>query len=102
MLTCKRVSAALFSRNSLLLIIFALLSIFLVFIPSGFEKQIEKKVVRCRGEVISVDNSQINQMGMVKSGDQRVILELLNGPFKSKVLQGNNPLLGQMSRDKIF
>jgi uncharacterized membrane protein len=39
---------------------------------------------------------------MIKAGDQGVTLKILNGPYKGKILKANNPLLGQMDRDKIF
>ena len=79
-----------------------MLSLALLFIPTGFEERVEKKAVRCRGEVTAVENSGIQQFGMVKTGDQGVTVKILDGPFKGRVLQGNNPLMGRMDRDKIF
>ncbi len=89
-------------RDALLALVFLVLSVGIYFLPTGFEANIQSNAVRCRGRVVSVDDSQIQQMGMVKSGDQGVVLRLLDGPFEGRMIQGSNPLLGQMDRDKIF
>jgi uncharacterized membrane protein len=52
--------------------------------------------------VVEVDNSDMRQYGMVWTGDQGVTLELLDGEFAGQTVSGNNPLMGQMDRDKIF
>jgi len=39
---------------------------------------------------------------MVKTGEQQVTVEIKNGPFKGTTFEGENSLLGQMDRDKIF
>ena len=97
------ISSPLSGRKDMVLaLVFAALSFLVYFLPTGFEAKMEKNAVRCKGKVVAVENSQIQQMGMIKSGDQEVTLELLNGPFKGKTVTGGNPLLGQMDRDKIF
>lgn len=83
-------------------IIFAGLSIMLLFAPTGFEDRVRKEAVRCRGEIVEVDNSSIRQFGMVKTGEQAVKVKILDGPFHGKILSSGNTLLGQMDRDKIF
>lgn len=89
-------------QDGILVAAFVLLSLILYFMPTGFEERVAKRAVRCRGKVLEVDNAEIRKLGLVKSGDQGVTLKLLNGKFKGRVVQGNNPLLGQMDRDKIF
>jgi uncharacterized membrane protein len=89
-------------RDVSLVVVFAVLSACIYLLPTGFESHVKKNAVRCRGRVVSVDNSQVQQMGMVKAGDQEVTLELLSGPFERKVVRAGNPLLGQMDRDKLF
>jgi len=71
-------------------------------LPTGFEKSAEERSVRCRGKILSVDNSDIRQMGIVKTGNQEVKLEILNGRFKGRFVRGNNMLMGHMDRDKIY
>ena len=89
-------------RDMFLALIFSVLSVVVYLLPTGFEAKVEKNAVRCKGRVLAVDNSQIQQMGMIKAGDQEVTLELLDGPFKGEKVSGGNPLLGRLDRDKIF
>jgi uncharacterized membrane protein len=90
------------NRDTLLVAVFSLLSFLVFLIPTGFESNVDKDAVRCKGRILEVDNSQVQNLGMVKSGDQGVTLEIMNGRFKGRVYQASNPLLGQMDRDKIF
>jgi uncharacterized membrane protein len=89
-------------RDALLVAVFICLTTALFFVPNRFDERIDENGVRCRGRVVSVDNSEMQQYGMVWTGDQGVTLELLNGPHEGRTVFGNNPLLGQMDRDKIF
>lgn len=89
-------------HHIVLIVIFTILSVVLYFLPTGFEERIDHSAVKCRARVIDVENSDIHKLGMVKSGDQGVTLEILDGKFKGEIVTGNNPLLGQMDRDKIF
>lgn len=82
--------------------VFLLLSAVLFAIPTGFEERVAKKAVRAKGRIIAVDNSEVHQRSIVRTGDQGVTVEILNGPFQGRVVKGNNPLLGQMDLDKIF
>lgn len=88
--------------DRILIVVFLLLSSLLVFLPTGFERMEQKRVVRCKGEVIAVDNSEVQLIGMIYKGSQDVTLKLLNGPFEGEMVDGLNQLFGQMDRDKIF
>lgn len=89
-------------RDFLLVLCFSALSAFVWLLPTGFEAEVDQNAVRCRGRILSVDNSQIRQMGVVKAGEQSVTLRLLDGPYKGRTFHAENPLLGQMDRDKLF
>jgi len=89
-------------RDVVLIVVLTVLSIALLYLPTGFENRVAGQSVRCKARVLDVDNSEIKQLGMVKAGDQPVRLRLLDGPFAGRELEGNNPLMGQMDRDKIF
>ncbi len=91
-----------FKRDGILVAAFALLSMVLIFVPTGFENRMEDRAIQCKAQVTAVDNSSIQQFGMIKTGDQQVTLQVLDGSFKGRILTANNPLLGQMDRDKIF
>jgi uncharacterized membrane protein len=89
-------------RDLLLVVVFTLLSAALLALPTGFEDRVQKHAVRCRARVVATEDAHIQQFGMVKQGEQTVVLEILDGPFKGKTLEGLNPLMGQMDRDKVF
>lgn len=89
-------------RDILLTALFMVLSAALLFLPTGFEDRVQKNAVRCRGLVVETDNANIQQFAMVKQGEQVVVLDLLDGPFAGKTVEGLNPLMGQMDRDKVF
>jgi uncharacterized membrane protein len=89
-------------REAALVIIFATLSVGLWLMPTGFEDRVEKHAVRCRGLVTEVDNSDVRQIAMIRTGNQGVTLKLLDGQFEGRTVSGNNSLLGQMDRDKVF
>jgi uncharacterized membrane protein len=89
-------------RNLTLLVVLSLVSVFLLRLSTGYEKRVEKQSVRCIGRVIEADNTEIQQFGLVKTGDQKVRVKLESGPFEGRVVDGNNPLLGVMQRDKVF
>jgi len=90
------------NRDAVLVLVFVLLSAGIAFLPTGFEDQVDTQAVRSKGRILEVDNSQVKQMGLVKSGDQGVTLRIESGPYEGKVLKASNPLLGQMDRDKLF
>jgi uncharacterized membrane protein len=78
------------------------ISTVLLTLPTGFEDRVQKNAVRCRGRVIDTEDANIQQFGMVKQGEQHVVLKLLDGPFAGRTVDGLNPLMGQMDRDKVF
>ncbi|AEH45619.1 YibE/F family protein [Thermodesulfatator indicus DSM 15286] len=81
---------------------FLCLSVILFFYPNKFEHRTERKSIRCKGLILKVDNSDIIQHGLVKTGTQDVVVKILDGPFKGKILKSTNQLLGQLDIDKIF
>jgi uncharacterized membrane protein len=89
-------------KEAALLAVFVFLSGILFAVPTGFEERAPKKSIRSKGEVIAVDNSEMHQRGIIRTGDQGVTLKILNGPFEGRIVKGSNPLLGQMDLDKIF
>ena len=90
------------NRDGLLVLVFACLSFLVWMIPTGYEGAVDTEAVRCRGRILAVDNSQVQEMGMVKAGDQGVTLKILDGPFHGRTFQADNQLLGQMDRDTFF
>ncbi len=89
-------------KDALLAAVFMVLCMIIWFLPTGFEEKVDQQAVRCKGEVVAVDNKNIIQHGMVKTGEQQVTLKMENGPFEGETFEAENQLLGQMDRDKIF
>ncbi len=81
------------------LIIFAVL----FFLPTGYEDAvIYEDRERSVAEVISVDNSNILQIGVVSTGDQMCEIKISNGKFKGETTYGYNMLTGSLETDKIY
>lgn len=76
--------------------------IILLLIPTGFEKQLYINSQGVKAEVISVDNSNVYQVGLIKQGEQRCKIKILNGKLKNKKIEGVNLLSGKLEEDKIF
>ena len=89
------------ARRGVVLVLLFLAGV-LFWLPTGYEQLIDPRAVRCRGLVQEVDNSEVQQMGIVRVGAQRLSLKILNGPFEGKILTGYNQLLGKLEMDKIF
>ena len=89
-------------KDICIVFVFISLSIAVFCLPTGYEKNTTRDAVRCKGRVVAVDNSQVQQFNIVKSGDQLVEIQVETGPFKGRRFSANNPLLGQMDRDKLF
>lgn len=84
-------------------IVCLLLILILILIPTGFEGAINYKGAdRTAAEVLSTDNSSIVDTGLVRSGEQRCQIKLLDGKFKGQTVQGMNMLTGSVEQDKIF
>ena len=90
------------TRDTVLVVVFAVLSCALYFVPTGFENRQSTNAVRCRGEIIRTDNSEVMQAGIVKMGIQSLTVKLLDGPFAGREVQADNQLIGKMELDKMF
>lgn len=55
-----------------------------------------------RARVLSVDNSALETMGLMRMGSQNLEVEILSGPFAGKRFQATNELRAQMELDKVF
>ena len=72
------------------------------FVPTGFENRQPTDAVQVKARVLSVDNSQVHQFGIIREGDQRVVVAPVSGPFAGQKLTADNHLLGKLELDKIF
>ena len=91
------------NRDVLLCILFAGLSLALLFMPTGFEERVQASGgERAKGLVLSVDNSGLQKLGIITKGNQEVKLRITEGRFKGQLLDASNQLMGRMDLDKIF
>lgn len=85
------------------LIIGFLLTAILIAIPTGYEGAlIYTESVKCKAEIISTDESSIISTGLIRSGEQRCELKLLDGMFEGETVHGVNFLSGSLENDKIY
>ena len=75
----------------------------LLLLPTGFEGAlVYQEAERCTARVLSVDDSTIIDTGLVRSGEQRCQLEILDGMFQGQTVSGVNMLNGCREQDKVF
>jgi uncharacterized membrane protein len=90
-------------KDAMPVILWFLVFIVLLIIPTGYEGAIiYKGTDRCSAQVLSVNNDNIIDTGLVRSGEQTCQIELLGGKFKGQIVQGYNTLNGSLESDKIF
>jgi uncharacterized membrane protein len=89
-------------RDVLLVLFFVLLIGFLSFFPTGFESKVPTNSIRCRGEILAADNSEVRQYGIIRLGTQVLTVFLKSGPFKGKRIEATNELIGKLELDKFF
>ena len=77
--------------------------VILLFLPTGFEGALlYQEAERCTARVLETDDSAIIDTGLVRSGEQRCTLEILDGMFRGQTVTGVNMLNGSLEQDKIF
>lgn len=77
--------------------------VLLWFLPTGFEDAlVYQDAERCRGSVLSVDDSAIIDTGLVRSGEQVCTIRILDGIFKDEETTAVNMLNGSLEQDKLF
>lgn len=85
------------------LLVCLLLIAALILLPTGYEGAVQYQTAeRCVARVISADDSAIVDTGLVRSGEQRCELEILDGEFKGERVEGVNMLNGSLEQDKVF
>lgn len=74
----------------------------LIFLPTGFEKQIYLNAEGVKAKVISVDNSTVYNTGLMKQGEESCIIQIKSGKHKGEVATGINLFQGKIEFDKVF
>lgn len=85
------------------IILWIILLIILLCIPTGYENALTyKNADRVDALVISTDESDIVDTGLVRSGEQRCLVRILSGSFKDTEIYAVNRLNGSLAEDKLF
>ena len=80
-----------------------LLLVGLIFLPTGFEGALTyQNADRVRAEVLSTDESNVIDTGLIRTGEQRCRVKILGGQFKGEEADAVNRLNGSLAQDKIF
>lgn len=89
-------------RDSLFFLLILLISIILFLLPSPVQSDVEDLSVRVKVKIESVDNSEVDQYGLIKTGHQTLNIKILNKKYRGEFLEAVNTLMGKMELDKIF
>jgi uncharacterized membrane protein len=87
-------------RDAVMVVVFLLACVALWFIELYPKRQEEG--VKSKALILSVDNTNILQFGLLKKGEQHVRLRVLNGPYKGREFNGTNLIRANMELDKVF
>ena len=92
------------SRKTVLPVLFSmLLFVILLILPTGFEgAQAYQNADRVSALVLSTDESDVVDTGLIRSGEQRCRVRILGGQFKDVETDAVNRLNGSLAEDKIF
>ncbi len=88
--------------DAVLVLFFVVLCTGLLFVPTGFENRRFKDATHARGRIVEVDNSEVNQIVLVRTGIQHLTVEVLNGPFTGRRITAINQLTGKMELDEVY
>lgn len=84
-------------------VLWSCLLVILLLLPTGYEGAMSfRNADRVRAEVLSTDESDIIDTGLVRSGEQRCRVRILGGRFAGTETAAVNRLNGSLAEDKLF
>lgn len=89
-------------RDLILVGVIMILSVLMLFIPTGFENRIDRNVVHVKAIVKDVDNSDVQLYGLIRSGTQLLRIRILEGRFQGQEMNAVNNLVGKMELDAYY
>lgn len=89
-------------RDALFFLFIFMTSVTIFLLPSPIKRDLKSSSVRIRARIESVDNSEVDQYGLIKTGHQTLYIRVLNKKFKGELFESVNTLMGKMELDKIF
>ena len=88
--------------GSVFVALFAALCVGLYLLPVQFEGVAASTAYRSRARVVAVDNSDVIQHRIVRTGDQILTVELLDGPHAGQRARATNHLYGKLEQDESY
>lgn len=80
-----------------------ILLVVLLLIPTGYEGALTYRGAdRVKAEVLSTDESDVKDTGLIRTGEQRCTVRILGGHFKGQEATAINRLNGSLAQDKMF
>ena len=75
----------------------------LLLLPTGYEGALSyQNADRVSALVLSADDSDVYDTGLVRTGDQRCRVRILGGQFAGTETEAVNRLNGSLAQDKLF
>jgi len=89
-------------KSNATVLVFTFLSIVLWFLPTGFEGSHSTDSHLAKAEVLEVDNRDLRQNLIVRTGTQDLTVEIMDGPHRGTRTRVVNPLSGKLEFDEIY
>lgn len=88
-------------KDILIAVVFGVLCITLIVLPTGKTPKYYEGANHAKAEVLSVDNSDLKTHAVIRVGVQALRVRLLNGSHRGMELDALNPLQGKMEFDEV-
>lgn len=79
-----------------------LLIIVLSLMPNNYEASSPAKSYTVKAKVQEIDNRSLHTSGLIRTGTQECIVEILKGKYKGEDYSSTNLLIGKLEIDKLF
>ena len=86
--------------NIIITVVMSIITIALMLYPNQYSNTNSERAVRAT--VVRVDNTNVEQYGIAKVGQQSVDVIIKNGKYKGSEVSGVNYLIGKMELDTVY
>lgn len=89
-------------KEAIFILVFICAMAVLIFLPTGFEKQIYVNAEGVKAKVVEVNDSGVYSNGLIKQGAQNCKILILTGSHKGETVDAQNLYIGKLEFDKTF